>query len=391
MRVVSFLAILLLVVSVASSAAQPKSDSKTNPKGDAKLETKPPPISSVTEIEGKTLDRWEKDLIHTDPSVQEKAISVIPAYGAAASHLVPKLVLRVKDPRSDVGPKLKAIIALGVMEIDDKDVSDVVKALAGVLEDDTSQHAMKLNAAMVLTRFGPEGRAAIGPLVGTIGDTGSWQIRKVSLMALRHIAIDASTGPDPRATSALHRTVRLDPAYQVRVEAVQALGIMGRCSNTKLHQEVIETLESLATAPDKVKDPNRVIAMSATLSLIALEKEPPGAKKQIVNALGSNDLELRGQTVLALGAFGKKAKPFVGDLLPLLDDKDYGVAVSTCWALAMIGDKNVKVMDALKKVMENDKADPRVREQARRATEELKAIEDTPPPKETTPVKGSKP
>ena len=100
-------------------------------------------------------------------------------------------------------------------------------ALANRLEHD-EQHAAKLAAAMSLTRFGEEGKPAINALISGINDTGSWQIRKASILALRRIGGDKKDGPNPRATDSLSIIALHDPAFEVRIEAIQAIGYMDK-------------------------------------------------------------------------------------------------------------------------------------------------------------------
>ena len=100
MRNASISALFLLGFLVAPALAQDKMPAKTA-------------LSPGAEVEGKTLDQWARDLVHPDPSVQEKAISVIPVYGESASYIVPMMIKRATDP-TDLGPRTKAIMALGI-------------------------------------------------------------------------------------------------------------------------------------------------------------------------------------------------------------------------------------------------------------------------------------
>jgi HEAT repeat protein len=347
----------------------------TATEGPAKLQPRTY-FSPGEEVEGHNLEGWAERLRHADDSVREKAISIIPLYGSAASYLVPDLVKRL-DPKfelyfEDLGPRVKAIMALGVMEIQSEHVPMVVSAMAKTLREDP-QHAAKLQAALTLTRFGPEEpgkearKEAIGALAGAANDKGSWQIRKAAILALRRIGSDAKNGPDPVATRALMQLVRFEKTYYVKLEAVQALGYMDKPAIPELHKSVLAALE--AVAADRT---NKVMPMWAHVSIMALDKVTDERIKQITKNLDSPELEVRGQAVLALGTLGMKAKPCVSDLVRMLDDKDNGIVVVSCWALVSVGERDPKAIAAMEDLLKRKDLDERVREQVARALDELK-------------------
>ena len=359
----------------APAAEQPEPPAKA-PEPPAKLQPRMY-FSPGEEVEGRTLAEWAERLRNPDDSVREKAISIIPLYGHAASHLVPDLV-ECLDPKKplgeDLGPRVKAIMALGVMEIQSEHVPKVVLALAKVLREDP-QHAAKLQAALTLTRFGPEDagrdarKEAVAALAGGANDRGSWQIRKASILALRRLGSDAKRGPEPVATRALLQLVRYEKIYYVKLEAIQALGYMDKPPDAALHQSV---LEALRVVTGDRSSGGKVMSMWAYVSLMALDKVTDEGIKHITKNLDSTVLEERGQAVLALGTLGMKAKPAVPDLVRMLQDKDNGIVIAACWALVSVGERDAKALAAMEELSKRKDLDERVREQVLRALDELK-------------------
>src|SRR5262245_26724752 len=109
---------ILLVGLVASGAAlgQVPGSGKAQPAGT------PPAPPPVTEIDGRTISLWLADLKSPDASVRERAIMVLPQLSTAHnnSEVVKALIDRFNDP--DAGPRTKAIMALGMLEIRPDDV-----------------------------------------------------------------------------------------------------------------------------------------------------------------------------------------------------------------------------------------------------------------------------
>ena len=156
-----------------------------------------PPV--VTEVGGKTLSQWIADLKHADPSVREEAIRAIVLFGPAASEAVPHLVDRLQD--NDASPRCKAVIALGMIKIDEKYRSHVVDAVGTRLMDD-SQAMVRYDAAVTLAELGADSKGALAAILHGVEDPSSWEIRRVAIEALV-VAGQTPMGPDVRATHAL--------------------------------------------------------------------------------------------------------------------------------------------------------------------------------------------
>jgi HEAT repeat protein len=378
MRTAGLIALVAFCFLLAPAGADEKQPTKEPPaKAPMKEAPDKPPIpefrSALDEVEGKTLEQWVADLHDGDPSVREKAISIIPAYGPSASSQVPKLVLVCKRDE-DLGPRSKAIMALGIMEIQKEDVAKVVEVMSEILEKRGEDLAAKLQAALTLTRFGNEeaGRRAIPALIAGVNDSGSWQIRKASILALRRIGGDKKDGPHRDVSLTLAFRAKRDQAFQVRIEAIQALGYMGPPKDATTYASVRKTLEELTNVNDNAKANDTILAIWSHVSLMALDKVTEKQLKEITKHLTSSQLAVRGEAVLALGTLGLKAKAAVPNLLAMLKDKDLGVALLACWALVSVGDKDAKVIDAMEELANKKDLDPRAKETVKAAIEVLK-------------------
>lgn len=383
MRITGIIAFVAFCFLLAPLGAEEKQTAKAVPENTPTKEAtdKPPKPefkSALDEIEGKNLGQWIKDLTDGDPSVREKAITILPVYGPSAAPYADKLVAICRNPNEDLGPRSKAIMALGIMELDKRDVPAVVAVMAEILEKRDSDLAAKLQAALTLTRFNhDEAKAAITGLIAGVMDNGSWQIRKASILALRRIGGDTKDGPHMQVSKVLAIRARTDQSFQVRIEAIQALGYMGPPRLEATRDYVLATLKKLTEVNDNAPPNDQIIATWAHVSHMALTKVTDEEIKEITRKLNSQHVAVRGEAVLGLGTLGVKAKSAVPDLIKTLDDKDLGVAILTCWALVSIGDKDPKAIAAMEKLRDkkdkdNKPLDPRAKEEINVAIEALK-------------------
>jgi HEAT repeat protein len=395
-------AALAALVLTFGSRADDKPPARTDPKdgAGAKLDPKDMPgASSVTEIEGKTLKQWIEETRNEDPSVREKAIRAVMLFGPQATIAVPALVERCVDV--EASPRVRAVIALTFIDIQDKDRGKVIEALAKRLEVDAQgkfedpQGIVRYHAALALNRFThEEAKSAIPQLVNATRDWSSFETRRAAITALRTIARDPKTGPDARATHALIATLGTSPAGipnekagDVKLEAIIALAAMGRPTDAKLLTEIETTLKAYLNSRD-----NR-LAIWAHYSQLALLEPTDKAFDSHLDAIAkyatNPDVVTRTHTATALGQVGPKAKSHVGFIVKMLQDKDNEVFVAACTALANIGEPGRDAIEKLKAIAEaKDDAEPKV-DPGRKlvAKSALDAIENYGKTKEKTDVK----
>ncbi len=322
-----------------------------------------PAPSPVEKVGDKKLSQWIADLRNSDPSVREEAIRMIILFGPSAAEAVPALLDRLHD--ADTSPRAKAIVALALIKINDADRSRVVAALGEKLQTDL-QAVVRYNAAMALSMIGKDTRGALPGLLHGMEDQGSWEIRRASIAAVIEAGA-TKTGPDPRATRALLTAVE-DRAAQVRLEAVLALGQMGRPDDGVLLDHTLRVLKSMTADKDKTVD------IWARLSQMALMDKVDDVDLQYLSKCAKiGELSrVRVQAVRALGVVGIKTKTVVPQLIDLLADKDAAVAGNACIALGGIRDPGPNVEKALTDLSLNKEAEEEVKKAALKALDDIK-------------------
>jgi HEAT repeat protein len=337
--------------------------------------TTAPIVTTTTTIGGKTLKEWIADMKGiTDPSVREECIRAVTCFGDASREAVPGLLDRLHD--TDLSPRVKATIALGMVPVDEKDLPKVIEGLGKRLTED-SQAIVRFQAAMALASKGKDAKAALPQLIAGTTDSYSWEIRKVCVAALVLAGGDEKNGPDPKATHALLKAVE-DPANQVRLEAVMSLGEMGRPGEAPLRAAAEKALQNAAT-----RDRDKAVQIWAHVSRMALEKVDDDGLKYLVESLKTGEsvkdsVKIRVHSARGLGALGKEAKEKIPALLDALNDKEPDVVVAACSALKCMGSEAVeKARAALKGVAESKDASDNQKQAAGMGLEMLK----DPPPK----------
>ncbi|HEY7425578.1 MAG TPA: HEAT repeat domain-containing protein [Gemmataceae bacterium] len=308
------------------------------------------------EIGGKTYEDWKKDLTHPDPSVRATAISVIAGFREKAMECVPLLVDRTRD--KDASPRVKAVMALGIMGINGAQREHVVKALGERIATDT-QAIVRYQAAKILPRFGADGREVVADLVKGLGDSSTWELREACIAAIITAGVDEKKGPDDRIVDALILRSKAgpygEPSRQVRVEAIVALGALGRPHSPQKYKQVLSALQ------DHYRSSDKGIKIWTHVSLMALKDEVNEKNlDMIVSCLTDrkSDRDLRVQAVTALGALQKKANKHVKDICEMLRrEKEPMVQEAACRSLARMGDKSERVLQALIRLTEMDDRD----------------------------------
>ncbi len=304
---------------------------------------------SPAEIGGKSFDDWVQDLSHPDPSVRVEAVMVMPLFRLRGEDAIRKLA-RMAQNDGDASPRAKAVLVLGVMGVKSADREAVVRALGHCVAHDP-QTIIRYEAARALPRFGTDARIVITDLVMGMAIQSTFEVREACIMALRAAGVDPTKGPDPRVTDAL--IARLNPATEptrkVRLQAIMALGGMGRPQDPNKYTQVMNQLKG----PFTFKSRDKVVKLWSHVAIMALDdKVDESYLKTIVGYMSDREREVRVNAVRAMGALGVKAHQNVGDVIRLLDDKDIQVKLATIEALGRMGDRGEKVLDALIKATE---------------------------------------
>ena len=321
----------------------------------------------------KSLKSWITDLKDKDASVRDIALSAIPNYGSSTSEAIPGVIDRCLDP--DAGVRVKAVMALSVLEILDRDIPRTVDALAKRAQEDP-QAQVRYLAINALQRFDPvDARRTIAALVEASKYPNSYEVRRIALIALVKFGMDKTTGPDTKAVSAALAALK-DPAVPVRYAAITAIALLGKPNNPVVSAGVEKALTELANGSDKI------FAIWAKVGLANQDVLSTATHvKFISQMLKQSDLQVKLEAMRAISVIGALAKPTVPDLIDLLEDKDNFVVFNACLTL---GSLNVEAREAkeplTKLIAKKDLYEP-VKQAATNALESLKGVTPKPMPK----------
>ncbi len=345
----------LLCLALPASAGKPNDNRSTNNDNRSDDTAQQANYGYTKEVGGKTLKEWITDLTAPDPSVRAAALMRIP-YFKQSAEAVPDVVKRLWDP--DASPRAKAAICLRMIPHKETDRTRIIQGLGHALHD--SQSIVRYEAASTLLYFCPfrlnvkEERDAIMDLVAGLGSTSTFELRNICIMALIFAGVDPKTGPDPRVTDALilrasHLT---EPTTQVRLNAIKALGVMGRPQNPKKLENVMNVLKSQAN----YRSSHKTIRIWSHVAIIALEEKVNEKDLQtIAEFMKDHEAATRVQAVTAIGALEDKAHNYVGKVCDMLQrEKDTPVKEAGAEALGRMKNKGDRVLSTLHKMTEDD-------------------------------------
>ncbi len=318
------------------------------------------PKKTSAQVGGKTLDQWLDDLKSKDPFIRERAIASIKLYGPGARVAVPALIRAMAD--RDVALRVNAIIALGIIGMDQQDVQSGVTALTRALSD--TQAIVRYQAAMALGRLNSDARSAVPALLNTIRDESSWEIRQAAAFALGTAAQDKNAAPDMRVIKALLGALR-DITSQVRLEAVLTLITLGPPASAADKKYTIDDLQLLLA-----NDRNQVVKIWARMAIMRMDKVIDAHVKAIGGVLKHSDPDVRVHAARALATIGEEAKGQAPALMEGLDDKDLQVVYWVIVALAQMGDAATPALSPLGE-LKNHK-DEWIKRAAEEAIEKIK-------------------
>ncbi len=308
---------------------------------------------TVIEVGGRTLQRWLDDFKHPDASVRAEAIEKVAQFGKDASRAVPHIVERLQD--ADSSPRIKAAVALGTIEIRKEDAPKVAQALGQRLLQDP-QSAVRYQAAVTLSRMGADSRYGLSGLIRGTTDTATWEIRQVCVGTLREAGRESIGGgpgpngsnvavPNAAAQRALVEALR-DSTYEVRLEAVLALGTLARPSDRNLLAAIVKGLN------ERLNDRDPTVRVWAHIALMAVDEVTEKSLQNVTKLLKNKEVKSRVTAARGLGALGPKAKAAVPALIEALHDAEPEVVASAGWALAQVdelsGPARAALLDLIK-------------------------------------------
>lgn len=315
-------------------------------------------------IDGKTMFEWMKDLKDSrDPGARVRAIHALQFYGKDAREVVSHIIKALGD--QDASVRVNAAIAVGLIGLDAKDLSNGINALRRLLSRNTeSQGIVRYQAARALGRLGADSAPAIPELCSAIKDTTASEIRGAAAFALGSAGWDRQKGPDPRAIHALLGALK-DPSHDVRMEALFSLIVLGppiQGTDKAAEKRILEELTN---------DKSKVVQIWARVAVMRLDTVSAHHLVPIAKYLKDPDLRVRVSAARAFAIMGKDAKANVKDLVYALDDKEPDVLVWVCIALGEMRDAGHEALAKLEGLAEHQ--DARVKQAAAEAIGKIKA------------------
>jgi HEAT repeat protein len=310
--------------------------------GPVRAEPKPAESKS-TVVEGKSLQRWVKDIASLDPSVAQKAMQVIMShYGKVAQKEAgPELIRRLRG--SDVSVRTNAAMTIYYIGLAPKDVKPGVTALIERLRNEPGQTVVRFYATLALASLQQDARPAVPILLSVLKDAYSWENRKCAAYALGKVAREPGQSPNLQVVRALINAVENDKAARVRLEAEIALVQLGPPATDR--EEALQLRGSLFRALKyraRADKEDKVVVIWAHVGLVQtrLDKDYQPHIKAISKLLKDSEVETRKQVALALGSVGviapEMAKEVIPTLIGALSDEESVVAGAAAKALVRL-------------------------------------------------------
>lgn len=338
--------------------------------------TQPKAKEDNSKYAGKTFDQWKKEISHPDPSKRETAIRVVCLFPpATAVKALPALLAELKrsvpSQPTDLSVRVNICVALADLfsngeKIETKLQAEAAQALRTQLRD--SQAILRYRAAAALASLGSigtEARVATPELTGMLKDATTWEVRQAGASALAAVNGGNENGPPVEVLQSLYGSLR-DPAYQVRLAAVQSLSALGPAGQEQIGNYVNALL------PTALKDPEPGLQIWARVAIIGATND---FKKDhltpIMDHMEHVDPGIRAQAVQAIGMMGDKAKIGVSKLTGCLNDQDGTVQASAIWALGRMGSLAASAVPALRKIADDPASSDHLKRSATAAIEKI--------------------
>jgi hypothetical protein len=370
MRVILFGLATLVLVCAGSAGQEAK-----------KKEEKPPDMGSatkeVTEIAGKDLDGWIKEIAHKDPSRRALAMRMVMGFGPQkAQKAVPMIYKELKkhtlSTPIDMSVRIDGCIALstiltGIKDPDAKQVEDAVTIIGRFCKDE--QVIVKARAAQSLARFGTAGHASVNDVVLVAEEKSGWEARQSGLLCL---IVLTRNDPEPsdRVLRAFFKGLQ-DNSMQVKITSAQSLAQFREIRPS--HAEYPRLVRNLDAA---TKDSEAQVQIWAHLALMTVQLDPkklavgPEHLVAIARHLKHTDPIVRVLAANALGQVGKLAHPEWLSVVGRLSDADLDVVMACIVALSHM--EAIEAVPMLESLSENPKMPAPIQQAARHAIEHLK-------------------
>lgn len=323
------LALLAALLLGALAAAQPPKDKEPE-----KKEPEKEPVWPL-DINGKDIKAVMKDLLDPDPTVREFAARTLPGFGPPARKgEVSKLLITRMSAEKDPGVRFAVWSTIGSIPFDSEaDNKEAVRYLAGVVDTGASGGSSRYQAVQTLAMFGPKAEAAITALTGRAMTDDAYETRRVIASALGRAGLNETNGPNLKALTALADHFAKDPSAAVRMEAMQALMLLG------------PPWAEIKKPGDKANPPIKTEAAASIIKFIKYRVGDP--KLKLVGLEKDKQVEIWARLVLMRFDPKEINEDNLDAFARHLTQPDIGVRIQALQAIAFMGETGARKLDAV--------------------------------------------
>ena len=372
----------LLAATLPDRPAALGQDPKTTAKDKepTKEPTKIPTPKWPSEIGGKDMGAWLKDLTHPDPAIREAALRTIGNFGPSVQKAAGKLLVARMKTETDPGVRMivyQTVAAIGFDKEDKNDEKEAVRLLGLAIDNAAPGSYTRLQAVQAIAGFGPRAYDAVRLVAGTAATDPSYETRRTIANTLARIGFSETLGPNQKALNTLSGPLARDVSVSVRMETLQSLVILGPpwaaamkagakgppqinqegadvvADNMRARLGIVKGKLPAGKGPKEPPEPDKQLEIWCRVVLMRFDPKEItpanlGAIAKHINPKGELGPKLQGLQALAL--FGERADQQINDVVSVLDDDDTLVVGTALGTLASMGIKATGAIPELQKM-----------------------------------------
>jgi hypothetical protein len=279
-----------------------------------------------TEIGGKKVDEWIKEIAQKDRAKSLQALKTVVAFGPEKSiKAVPVIVAELKKHKPALkqyldtsflanAPSILMDILAGHDDIETKQLDDIVDAFKTLLKDD--QVVVKYRTLIQLGRLGTHWQGAHKEVVALLRDPHTWEIRYAAAALLGHYAFDhkmEKLAEDVKDVSeGLLKRLKFETSSQVKLAILNSIDQLDlpRLETTKkaVDQYVAEIMPAKGSSFSEEKDP--IVRITAHVLVYGIDKTRNASRRDsLINyATKPKDQATRITALQGLARLGPEVK-----------------------------------------------------------------------------------
>jgi hypothetical protein len=371
--------LLAALLSAAAAAQQPSAQPPAVPGNPPRDMIKDPPQKPrepewPREIDGRdvrtVLHMMEKD---PDPQTREVAARMLPLFGPPGQKVIVdgrniagKTLLRVMEKEPDTIVRQAAYHTASLIGfVEEADIKEAVRILGAAVESGATGGQTRYQAVVALSVFGHKAEPAVPALTGIAVGDRAYETRRAIAHTLGRVAFHEHRGPSLKALNVLTTTLANDAAAAVRLEAMQAVVMLGppiqsRPESAPLLKDVKDAKDAPKANEEAVKGfvaairkritPNKSgkapetekpVEIWARVALLRLD--PKEVNDENLSAIARHlspaekDLVAKLQALTAFTLMGDVAAKKINDITRALDDTHPVIVEAALKALVAMG------------------------------------------------------